>query len=247
MQLSDNLRNLTVLSFVAFLPCLYSGSFVYAQSSPKLDAAAHNLLPGSKLKTSDLVIALRKSKLLDPAFKFGIDVQGDQIIVATERKPKSSDNECKIEAVLIGKVIFETVPDDFQRTKVLLFDYANHKCSKVSVKRAEVKLYGTGGLSEKELLSSLELTTSDSADQNAPTVVPGPMQGTRLALIARIDRLKARGTNTAPFDKMFQALEDSAKANDQDAVRSQCGELKRVLDEEYEMVRSAKRGRRKHS
>jgi hypothetical protein len=247
MQMSDDLRNLTVLSFVAFLPCLYSGSSVCAQPSPKLDAAAHNLLPGPKLKTSDLVNALRKSNLLDPAYKFGINVEGDQIMVATERKPKSSDNECKIEAVLIGKAIFETAPDNFQRTKVLLFDYANHKCSKVSVKRAEVKLYGAGGLSEKELLSSLELTTTDSADQNAPTVVPGPMQGARIALLARIDRLKARGTNTAPFDKMFQALEDSAKAHDQEAVRSQYDELKRVLDEEYEMVRSAKHGRRKHS
>jgi hypothetical protein len=192
-------------------------------------------------KTTDLVNALRKTKLVDPAYKLGATASGDQIVITTERNPKSTDNECKIEAVLIAKAMFETVSSDFQRTKVLLFDYANNKCSEVTVKRAEVKLFGSGGLSEKELLSSLELNTTDAADQNlVDAVAPGPMQAGRISLLSRIQRLKSRGTDTTPFQKMFDALEESAKSNDIAAVHSQYDELKRVLNEESDMIKSAK-------
>jgi hypothetical protein len=212
---------------------------IWPNQSFKTDASQQPTSP--KVKTSDLVNALRKTKLIDPSYKLGATANGDQIVITTERKPKSTDNECKIEAVLIGKAMFETVPSDFQRTKVLLFDYVNDKCSEVTVKRAEVKLFGSGGLTEKELLSSLELNITDASDQSAPgAVAPGPMQAGRISLLARIQRLKSRGTDTAPFEKMFAALEESAKSNDSAAVHGQYEELKRVLNEESDMVKSAR-------
>jgi hypothetical protein len=224
---------------------MQSGKFDISQQATltkqsfKADASQQATSP--KVKTSDLVNALRKTKLIDPSYKLGATASGDQLVITTERKPKSTDNECKIEAVLIGKAMFETVPNDFQRTKVLLFDYGNNKCSEVTVKRAEVKLFGSGGLTEKELLSSLELITTDASEQSeSGAVAAGPMQTGRISLLARIQRLKSRGTDTAPFEKMFAALEESAKANDSAAVHSQYEELKRVLNEEFDMVKSAK-------
>ena len=176
---------------------------------------------------------LRNAKIVDPSYKLTATISGDEIVVTTQRKPKSNDNECKIEAVLIGKTAFDAVKTGPQRTKVLFFDYDKNAISEVTVKRAEVRLFGEGELSEKELLASLELRSSESTETSAgPSVVPGPLQPNRVMALERIGRLKEHGTNVSAFMNLFAQVEEAANTGMPDLVRQRLDELNDKLKEQ---------------
>jgi hypothetical protein len=191
--------------------------------------------------SAELVAAIRNAKILDPSFKLSATVSGDEVLVNSQRKPKSSDNECKIQAVLIGKTVFDLVPNDCQRAKVMFFNYDADSYSEVSVRRAEVRLFGAGQLSEKDLLASLELKTTNSEENGAGNleVAPGPMQPARMIALGRIQRLKLQGTNVTPFESIFGQIEDAAKKNDLAGVRNQLPDLNAKLKEQEQLVRNA--------
>ena len=130
-------------------------------------------------------------KVVDPSYKLTITISSEEILVTTQRKPKSTDADTKIQAVLIGKTAFDATPNGPQRTKVMFFDYEAGNYVEVSVKRAEVKLFGSGQLSQADLLSSLELRSSKPvAAETVNNLAPGPMQPERLMTYERINRLK---------------------------------------------------------
>ncbi len=185
---------------------------------------------------ADVLAALRSAKLVDPTYKLSATVSGDEILVTTERKPKSSDNECKIQAVLIGKTAFEAVKSGPQRVKVLFADYGKGDFSAVTVRRAEVKLFGQGQLSEKDLLASLELDAAQPASlppgSSNTKVVPGPLQANRVMARERIDRLKERGTSVGPFLTLFDQVEQAANTGAEELVKQRLDELNDRLREQ---------------
>ncbi|MGH2266327.1 hypothetical protein ACQ1Z3_14635, partial [Enterococcus faecalis] len=88
--------------------------------------------------------------------------------------------------------------NDAQRTKIIYFDFDQNSYSEVAVKRAEVKMYGSGQLTEKELLASLELKKGEAegADDEVVKVVGGPLQPDRVVLSARLARMEKEGVDT---------------------------------------------------
>jgi hypothetical protein len=193
-------------------------------------------------QSSVLVEQIRHANVVDPTYKLQASVEGEEALITTQRKPKASDPDCKIEAVLLAKTVFDNVSDKIQRVKVLLLDYDANDCSSVIVKKAEVKLFGTGGLTQKELLSSLEITkaTISGSESKSLSVADGPQQPERLLLLGRIDRLKAKGTNVGAFMNYFNQLEASAKKGDASALTTQVQYLSEKLSEQEEMVKQAK-------
>jgi hypothetical protein len=193
------------------------------------------------INNDGITTLLRNAKIVDPSYKLTATVSGDEIQVTTQRKPKSTDNECKIQAVLLGKTAFDAVKSGPQRTKVVFLDYDKSACGQVTVKRAEVKLFGQGQLSEKDLLSSLELLPSqppppDAAASAEAKVVPGPLQNNREMVLERMARLKEHGVNVAPFMKLFTQVEQAANTGVAELVQQRLDELNDRLREQEKVA-----------
>jgi hypothetical protein len=163
---------------------------------------------------SELVSILRATKVVPPDSKLTASISGDEVVITTTKKQGATDAASKIEAVLIAKTVFDSVSNDAQRTKVIFFDFTANTYSEVAVKRAEVKMYGSGQLSEKELLSSIELKTAqaDSTEDEAVKVAPGPMQLERIMLSARLMKLERDGSSVKDLRQPFEQLEATAKS-----------------------------------
>ena len=196
-----------------------------------------NLLPALALDDATnaaLVDLIRHSNIVTPSYKLTAAVAGGEALITTQCKPKSTESDRKIEAVLIAKTAFESLPDNVQRVKLLLLDYDANDCSSITVKRAEVKLFGSGGLTQKELLDSLEITkTSNNVASAGSSVVDGPEQGARMLVLGRIEKLKSQGANVSGYMAYFKQIEDAAKAGDAQNVKTKCDYLgEKLTDQE---------------
>jgi hypothetical protein len=189
-----------------------------------------------------IVDLIRHANFINPAYKLTASVSGEEALVTTQRKPKATDAECKIQAVLIAKTAFEAIPESAQRVTVIFLDYDADASSSVIVKRAEVKLFGSGGLTEKDLLSSLVITTnggSSTTSSRSSSVQAGPAQADRLLLLGRIENLKKQGTNVSAFMAYFNQLEEAAKAGDEQSLTTKIAYLREHLAEQEKMVKQA--------
>jgi hypothetical protein len=206
-------------------------------SGPAGSAPAGAAEPAPMPSNSEVLALLRNAKIVDPSYKLAATVSGDEIQVITQRKPKSTDNECKIQAVLIGKTAFDAVKIGPQRTKVMFLDYDKSAYGEVTVKRAEVRLFGQGQLSEKDLLASLELLPSQPPPSDAAAradfkVVPGPLQANREMVLERMARLKEHGVNVSPFMNLFTQVEQAANTGVAELVQQRLDELNDRLKEQ---------------
>jgi hypothetical protein len=115
--------------------------------------------------------------------------------------------------------------------------------SEVAVKRAEVKLYGSGQLSEKELLSSLELKTGGVEDGSDATVTvgPGPMQIDRIMLSARLAKLEEQGSSVKDLRQLFEQLEATAKSEDKAGTAAQVKDLRLKVGDREKALSQARR------
>ena len=196
-----------------------------------------NLLPALAADDATnvaLVDLIRHSNIVNPSYKLQAAVAGGEALITTQCKPKSTESDRKIEAVLIAKTAFESLSDNVQRVKLLLLDYDANDCNSITVKRAEVKLFGSGGLSQKELLDSLEVTkTSNAVASAGSSVVDGPEQGARMLVLGRIEKLKSQGANVSGYMAFFKQIEDAAKAGDAENVTTKCAYLgEKLTDQE---------------
>jgi hypothetical protein len=197
--------------------------------------------PSPKAANTDLVTLLRGTKVLDPSFNLSVTISGDEISITTQRKSGATDSECKIQAVLLSKTVFDALPTGPQRCKCTFFNFDSDSYSNVTVRRAEVKMFGAGQLSQKDLLSSLVLDSSKPVEAQSPDspVVPGPMQPERTMALERINRLKQKGTNVTIFQRMFDQVEESAKKDQIDQVTQQLSALNGHLKDQEQMVKNA--------
>ncbi|MDR3616585.1 MAG: hypothetical protein P4L53_23700 [Candidatus Obscuribacterales bacterium] len=196
-----------------------------------------NLLPAlaaDDATNAVLVDLIRHSNIVNPSYKLTAAVTAGEALITTQCKPKATDADRKIEAVLIAKTAFESLPDNVQRVKLLLLDYDANDCSSIMVKRAEVKLFGSGGLTQKELLDSLEIAKTNNAVGSASSfVVDGPEQGARMLVLGRIEKLKSQGANVSGYMIFFKQIEDAAKAGDAENVKTKCAYLgEKLTDQE---------------
>jgi hypothetical protein len=196
-----------------------------------------NLIPAlaaDDATNTALVDLIRHSNIVNPSYKLTAAVAAGEALITTQCKPKATEADRKIEAVLIAKTAFESLPDNVQRVKLLLLDYDANDCSSITVKRAEVKLFGSGGLTQKELLDSLEIAKTDNAIASAASsVVDGPEEGARMLVLGRIEKLKSQGANVSGYMTFFKQIEDAAKASDAEVVKTKCAYLgEKLTDQE---------------
>jgi hypothetical protein len=195
------------------------------------------------ISESQLVTILRAAKVVPADSKLSASIAGDEVVITTTKKEGATGDASKIEAVLIAKTVFDSVSNDQQRTKVIFFDFKANSYSEVAVKRAEVKMYGSGQLTEKELLSSLELKTgeADSAEDETVKVGPGPLQPDRILLSARLLKLENEGSSVKDLRQLFDKLEATAKSGDRNETLSQLRALKANVTEREKALDEARK------
>jgi hypothetical protein len=187
-----------------------------------------------------LVTLMRRAKVIDPSYNLAVTVSNEQIEITTQKKSKATESELKIQSVLLSKIAFDTIASGPQRIKIMFFDFDASGCSEVEVKRAEVLLFGEGKLSQKDLLASLEIKSTQALDETtgSSAVGAGPLQPDRLLAMARMERLKTRGTNVTAFQKLFDQVEEAAKADQKDQVSSLLTDLNRRLKDQEDVIKA---------
>ena len=128
--------------------------------------------PAHELSKTELVEALRESKILDPSYSLKVTKTSDEVQVITQRNSKFDENDTKIQAVLIAKKVFELVPKTIERAKIIYQDQTE-SLSEVVVNRTEIKSFGSGEVTEEKLLKSLDVSKITAAAVSDPSLLDG--------------------------------------------------------------------------
>jgi hypothetical protein len=201
-----------------------------------------------------LLSLVRSAKILDPEYPIHVTLENKEATLTTVRNPKATEQDCKIDAVLVAKTVMDTYPKDVARIKLVLSTGNSDAMHEVTVTTGDIKAYATGTISKDDLLTSLELKKADNTgdDQDASldiktegasAVAPGPFRSQRQLLAARIDKLKANGTGTQPFEEMLAQIEVDVQKPRTDAsrfaIRNAIKDLSAHLNEQEQALRDA--------
>lgn len=214
-------------------------------------AAAPVLASDSSLPSADVAEVIRKAKVLNQDYPVHVIVNNQDATVLTRRHYKATDDDLKIDAVLIAKAVLDKFADKLDRVKVLFRDEDSASGKSVVVTANDIKTYANGTLEPQRFLDSLAIKKVDSdpeaekakgdvGDQSI-VISPGPFQEQRLLLLDRINILRKRGTGVTPFEKLFSDIDKNSVANDSEQVKAGIRDLSRRLSEQEELVRQASR------
>jgi hypothetical protein len=116
-------------------------------------------LPGHAAASPDqLTASIYKAKILAPGTQIKVKVQGEQALISTFRNERADDKDSKIDALLLGKTIFETPGSGI--TSIVVYFYnsrAANEYKTVTIRTGDVKAFDAGQMSQDELLSSIEI------------------------------------------------------------------------------------------
>ena len=201
------------------------------------------------LTPAEMVIVIRNAKIVTDDSPIRASIINQEAIITTKRNPKATDKDCKIEAIMIGKVLVDTYNKEILRVKILFSDYENQKYTSVSLSKGDLTAFGDGKLNQEDLLNSLQLTTykedvSPFAARGGETatttgITPGPLLDKRLLLLSRIESLKQKGTNVKAYMDYFNTIEDAVKNSDEDKVKALTTSLSEKLNDQEKMRQQA--------
>lgn len=131
----------------------------------------------------DITSSIIKARVLSPGTQLKARVQGEQAMISTFRNERADDKDCKIEALLVGKTVFEIPGTNI--TSVTTYFYNSKSPSEfkgVTIRSSDVKAFTSGQVGQDELLSSIEIKSGKV--QDAATAIESRMM---LAASARRD------------------------------------------------------------
>jgi hypothetical protein len=170
------------------------------------------------LNTTAVTKIVRDAKIFEPNAKIDVYFNGKEIIVQSYLNPKANDNDCKIDAVLIAKAIFDAYPPPaFSNIRVNLFetkDETERKYRSVIVRAGDIEVFAKGAISRDALLASLtvahDLVPPPPPQPSPRAVLELPIAGPyrkreRQNLLNNIRDLQSKnqelGRNVADVDK----------------------------------------------
>ncbi len=180
---------------------------------------------------------IRQQKLVSGEQTVKAVLDQNQAIITCERNPNDNDDACKRRAILIAKCVFDSQPNEIQKTKIQFLNLKNNSLSTVGIKRSEITMFGDGKMDEKDLLASIDFSTEGvggGADQ--AQVADGEMLLQRTMLLRRIDKMKERGTNVTAFMNIFNEIEGLAKSGDTKKLGVRIQYLSEKVSEQEKMV-----------
>ena len=116
-----------------------------------------SILPAfAALTDSDIMAAINKAEFLAPGTQVRVKVGKDQVYVSTYRH-SDDEKDCKIDAALISKAVFETAPDELARVTIQFYgkDVADYQ--EVSISAGDIKSFANGSVGKEQFLSSLTI------------------------------------------------------------------------------------------
>jgi hypothetical protein len=127
------------------------------------------ILPAqAAVSSADIVNVVEKAKILSTGTRVAAALNGTEAYISTYKNAKATDNDCKIEAVLIAKTVMDLSPTDITRVTVYFYSSANiNKRKFVTVTAGDVKAFGSGQLGQEQLLSSLTVKDEEVNDPAA--------------------------------------------------------------------------------
>lgn len=205
---------------------------------------------------STLVDLVRQAKVINADYPLNIVISGKEATVLTRKHPKATDEDVKIDAVLITKAIMDSYGFCLDSVKVLFRADDGTSAKKVSVNEADIQNYANGSMDAHKFLDTLKLVEIDSdgeraagkpkPEENGLAVSAGPMQDQRLILADRIMALKKRGTGVGPFEKLFAEADHLAVENKLSELKTAVKTLAERLNEQEELIRQAARLEKGH-
>jgi hypothetical protein len=198
-----------------------------------------------EITTTELVSLLRDAKIVSATNRLTVGISGREVTVMTKRAGKLTDDDCKINSILMAKTVMSSYPS-ISRVKVMYAVEGSDSCDQVVVRTGDVKSFDSGAVTEEQLLSSLELQRV-SGDQltgestGSSQVAAGAYRERRLMLWSRIDELRNAGTGVGPFVQSFNKIEDMIKANNSKEAKTALDALARNLTEQEKLRRQAQK------
>jgi len=114
---------------------------------------------------AELVATVEKAKILATGTRVSAALNGTEAYVSTYKNARATDNDCKIEAVLIAKAVMDLAPNDITRATIYFYSTSNiNKRKFVTVTAGDVKAFGGGQLGQEQLLSSLTVKDEEVVD-----------------------------------------------------------------------------------
>ena len=114
--------------------------------------------PAYAATPANLAKDIQDARVLAPGTRVRVRIDKDKALVSTFRNQKANDKDCKIEAVLIGKTIFDKQENGVNSITVYFYDATNpSKYKSITVSKGDVAAFGTGQVSKSELLSSIQI------------------------------------------------------------------------------------------
>jgi hypothetical protein len=195
---------------------------------------------------------LRNAKVVNTDRALHLSIGNKRVLIITERGAKSTDKDCRIDAVLLAKTLIDTYSSEIISVKVLFSKADSDKLTQVNVTTGDVKAFGSGQISEDDLLSSLDVQEvsaesagpGDTSANTTPDLVPGPFLEKRLILMQQIDSMEKKGTGVKPFRDLFNKIEADVKNGDQTSAMSDIQYLSEKLGEQQKVLKDLSSPRR---
>lgn len=146
-----------------FLACI-SSSFIIASATPAPKPAE----AARVLNAAQLTKILDSSGILQKGYRCSVVMDNSTATVTSYQNlaSKNPDNDCKIDAVLLSKKVFDSCPS-LARVKVKLLDprgSGNHKTITITV--GDISAYSAGKITMESLMNSLEIVNGSDKPNN---------------------------------------------------------------------------------
>ena len=194
--------------------------------------------------------AVRKAQVIKKDYPVHAVISGREATILTRRHPKATDDDLRIDSVLITKSVLDRF-DSIGTVQVLFRDEDSSSGKSVEVTAGDIKTYANGSIDPRKFLATIAVTTVGgddeanksklSAEERKLSVSPGPYEDQRLLLMDRINSLRRKGTGVAPFEAMFAQLDAQAKSGQSASVKESLQKLGEKLAEQEDLVRQASR------
>lgn len=131
--------------------------------------------PAHAVASAESVTAsINKAKVLAPGTQIKVRVQGEQALISTFRNERADDKDSKIDALLLGKTVFEIPTSGITSLVVYFYNSKTpNEYKSVTIRISDVKAFDAGTMSQDEMLSSIEIK-------------PGKIQDTAMAIESRM-------------------------------------------------------------
>ncbi|HEY9756360.1 MAG TPA: hypothetical protein V6C97_14435 [Oculatellaceae cyanobacterium] len=126
-----------------------------------------NVATAAALSSGTVVSAINQADVFAGDSRFSVKVDGEHVSISTYKTSVQDDTENKMQAIFATKALMEAVPGQVTRATFYFYDFDNLSTGnykQVDVTAGDIKAFGSGQLKEKELLSSITITSGQLPD-----------------------------------------------------------------------------------